>query len=188
MTESTEIQPLLMRKNRIRQSPAAPRSAGGARAIGSFLPRVAKAAFQKHGFPGAEILSEWPAIAGADLAGYTAPERLIWPRRPPDGAAENQTGARGTGHRQTGATLILRVDGPRAIEIQHGAPQIIDRINTYFGYRAVTTVRIVQGPVVRDGLASEQDTPAPTPDETGLERVEDEKLRTALARLRARVD
>lgn len=177
-----------MGKNRVHQPSAAIRSTGGAKAVGSFVPRIAQPAFQAHGFPSAEILSEWPAIAGADLAGYTAPERLVWPRRPPDHGGEDQTSQGERGRRQTGATLVLRVDGPRALEVQHGAPQIIDRINTYFGYRAVTTLRIVQGPVVRDSTGSEPNLPAPPPDETGLERIEDEDLRTALARLRARVD
>ena len=44
---------------------------------------------------------------------------------------------------------MLRVEGPRAIEVQHRSGKILERVNTYFGYRAITEMRIVQAPVVR---------------------------------------
>ena len=44
-------------------------------------------------------------------------------------------------------TLFIRADGPRAIFVQHELPQIVERVNAFFGYRAVAQARIVQGPV-----------------------------------------
>jgi hypothetical protein len=176
-----------MAKDAPRTTPPGQRAAGGAKAVGAYLPRIAKEVFAAHGFPGAALLSEWPVLAGEELAAFTAPERLIWPRRSRDTAREDQTGEPPRGRRPEGATLVLRVDGPRAIEVQHGAPQIIERLNAYFGYRAVAALRIVQGPVVRENTASERQPDEPPPDETGLERIEDESLRTALARLGAHV-
>lgn len=160
----------------------------GAKAIGSYVPGVAKAAFEAHGFPGAAIVAEWPAIAGADMAAYTAPERLIWPRRQPEGLRQDQTAAPQRGQRQTGATLVLRVEGPRAIEVQHGAPQILERVNTYFGYRAVVNLRIIQGPVSRQAADEEKACDDPLPDDRGLDEIEDDELKAALARLGARID
>ena len=46
-----------------------------------------------------------------------------------------------------GATLVLRVDGARALDVQYKARQIIERINAYFGYAAVAELRIVQAPM-----------------------------------------
>ena len=46
-----------------------------------------------------------------------------------------------------GATLMLRVDPARALDVEYRARQIVERINAYFGYRAVETLRIVQAPV-----------------------------------------
>lgn len=166
-----------------------PRGRSTAKQVGAFLPRVARAAFEAHGFPGAEVLSQWPEIAGADMAAFTAPERLIWPRRRDDGAREDQTAAARSRHRPAGATLVLRVQGPRALEVQHGAPQIIERVNTYFGYRAVAALRIVQGPVARRPKPVPRAAPQENaPDESGLEAIEDDRLRSALARLGAHMD
>ncbi len=176
-----------MPKDDARISQSNRKGRAGARAVGSYLSRVAKAAFEAHGFPGAAIVSEWPAIAGAEFATYTAPERLIWPRRQPSGMAEDQTGVPNSSLRQTGATLVLRVDGPRAIEVQHGAPRIIERVNTYFGYRAIAHLRIIQGPVSRNPIKKQRRRDDAPPDERGLERIEDDRLREALARLNAQV-
>lgn len=121
-----------------RQPPA--RRAGATRTVGAFLPKLTQKAVERFGFPNAAILADWSLIVGPALACFTAPQRLRWPRGQ---APENDPRA--------GATLVIRVDGPAAIEVQHKAPQIIDRINTYFGYRAVTDLRIVQAPVDRPG-------------------------------------
>jgi hypothetical protein len=168
-----------------------PRAGGPvfAKQVGSFVPRIARAVFEAHGFPSAEVLSEWPAIAGPDLATFTAPERLIWPRRTNDTMREDQTNARQSAHRPAGATLVLRVDGPRALEVQHGAQQIIEKVNGYFGYRAISTLRIVQGPVARRQRKTRAAPPKEiAPDETGLDRISDDRLKHALARLAAQVD
>lgn len=103
-----------------------------------------KPAFERFGFASVELLTNWAAYAGADLASFTCPEKLKWSRR-------NQTDETG---KDEGAVLILRVSGARAIEVQHKTPQIIERINAAFGYRAVTAIRICQAPV-------EAATPAP---------------------------
>lgn len=121
------------------------------------------------------------------MASYTAPEKLIWPRRMHEAAREDQTVMARSGNRPTGATLVLRVDGPRALEVQHGAPRIIEKVNTYFGYRAVATLRIVQGPVARTKPETAP-KPEPAPDESGLERIDDDRLRNALARLGTQID
>src|SRR5690242_445215 len=78
-------------------------------------------------------IKDWPSIVGEDIASYTAPERLKWPRGV-DAFGDIEPG----NEHRPGATLVIRVDGPRAIELQHRAHQIIERINTSFGYRAVS--------------------------------------------------
>jgi hypothetical protein len=52
------------------------------------------------------------------------------------------------GERSAG-TLHLRVQGSLALELQHLEPVVLERINSYFGYRAVVRLRIQQGPVPR---------------------------------------
>jgi hypothetical protein len=46
-----------------------------------------------------------------------------------------------------GGTLKLRVARHRALELQHRAPLVIERINLFFGRDAVTRLALIQGPL-----------------------------------------
>ena len=111
-----------------------------ARAVGSFVPKLAGKAFEKYGFHSAEIMTAWPRVVGAEIAGFTAPERIKWPRG--YAGSDDGTGASG------GATLVLRVEPARALDVEYRSAEIIDRINRYFGYRAIATLRLVQAPLL----------------------------------------
>ena len=116
-------------------------SRSNVRAVGSFVPDITKRAFQKYGFSAATILTDWPDIIGKDLASVTRPERLKWPRNP-----EILTGSK-EACRRHGATLVLRTEPSRALDIQYQCSTIKDRINAYFGYCAVFEIRLLQAPV-----------------------------------------
>jgi hypothetical protein len=150
------------------------RSSGysGFDALARFVPKVTVKAFEKFGFAAQDIAGHWSDIVGADIARCASPERLRWPRTQSGRAA------------QDGGTLVIRVDGPRAVEIQHMAPRIIERINTYFGYRAVTGIKIIQGPLPKTeaiappGAKSLDSAPDPA-----CENISDPALKAALTRL-----
>lgn len=152
---------------------------GRARSVGEFVPALMRPAFEKYGFSAATILTEWAALVGPDLAACSAPERLKWPRL--------DTRETSGSHRQGGATLILRVSGARALEIEHRRPQIIERLNASFGYRAVADIRIVQAPLER--RAAPRRTQAPPSQGAGGQPhdfgIRDGRLQAALARLSA---
>jgi len=155
-------------------------------AVGAYVPGVTRAAFEAHGFPSASILSDWPDIIGAEFADITCPERLVWPRGAEPCADEEGGAKRRTQHRRAGATLVLRVDGPRSLEVQHIAPQLLERINIYFGYRAVSQLRIVQGPVHHEAARNNRPAAATAKKGVALDRpIEEEGLRDALSRLAA---
>ena len=87
------------------------------------------------------------------------------------------------------ATLVLRVEGPAAIEIQHQSNIILERINRYFGWQAVGRLALRQAPLKRRAK-----TPPPRADREAAERlaatltdVGDDSLRMALGRLGAAV-
>jgi len=153
----------------------------GPKRAAAFTPALTRPAFEKFGFPAAALLTDWAAIAGADIAGISAPERLKWPRRPEDPEA---------GNAGSGATLVLRVDGPRALELQYRLPQLIERINAYFGFRAVAQIRLYQAPL--EAPATHRARPervTPRADRKGLvNRIENPRLRTALARIAAAIN
>jgi hypothetical protein len=147
-----------------------------ARTVGSFVPRLTRKAFEKYGFSAAALITDWRAIVGADLASYTEPERLKWPKGV-EAYAETEADDRG----RPGAMLVLRVDGGRALDVQYRAGQIIERINAYFGYRAVADLRVVQAPITRQAarIAPLRREPEPI----ALPDVTSPALRAALERM-----
>jgi hypothetical protein len=161
------------------------------KSVGSFVPTLTKKAFEKFGFSTATLITDWTRIAGAELASYTSPDRLKWPRAPEANVADGDEGER------RGATLILRVDPARALDVEYRARQIMDRINAYFGYRAVETIRLVQAPLdakpARDAtmptlnsrsLSAAPAAPQPADDPlvAALARLEKGVLRNAMTR------
>lgn len=151
-----------------------------ARAVGSFVPKLTKTAFEKHGFATAELVTEWQRIVGADVAAYTRPGKLRWPRVA-GGEAEQGAG-------RPSATLVLLADPARALDVQYKARQIVDRINVYFGYRAVVDLRIEQTALVNaahptavtaDARRVGQSSAKPAV----LASISDDGLRSALERL-----
>ncbi len=160
------------------------KGARGATAIGAFVARMLDPIARARGFATTALLTEWPAVVGAELARFTSPDKVIWPRR--NDGQEGQD--RISGWRTEGAILVLKVEGPRAIEVQHQAEQILERVNRYFGYRAIAQLRFLQAPLNREAPA-----PAATPepvsgaDVPGAEAIDDQGLANALRRLAAGV-
>jgi hypothetical protein len=131
--------------------------------------------FRKQGFASSELVVRWEAIVGADIADHAEPLKIQWPRRPE--GDEPQPG-----------TLVLRVDGPAAIEIQHMSHVILERVNRYFGFAAIERIAIRQAP-----LRGAEKKPVRTLDPEAVQAVADtmpeadEALKMALARLGAAV-
>ena len=135
--------------------------------------------FARQGFASADIVTHWPEIVGPEIAAHAEPMQLKWPRAPRGGDEEAGPG-----------TLVLRVEGPAAIEIQHLAGVIVERVNRFFGWRAVDRIALRQAPLARRPKAR----PASGPSAEALARiagtlpdVADESLRAALARLGAAI-
>jgi hypothetical protein len=150
----------------------------GPKAVGTFVPGLTRKAFEKYGFSAAALITDWAAIVGRDLAAYTSPERLKWPKGV-DAYQETASDARG----RPGATLVLRVDAARALEVQYKTQQIIERINAYFGYRAVSDIRLLQAALERP--APRKRPPLQPKDAVSLPTIADEGLRAALEKLGA---
>ena len=136
--------------------------------------RLTKDVFQRYGFAYGEVLSKWSAVVGEELGRLSVPERIRWPRA---------GGATGDGAKR-GGTMVLRVAEGRALEFQHLVPRIIERINGFYGYEAVTAVKILQGTVAPPPRMV-QKPPGIADEALGrcMEAIKDERLRAALLRL-----
>src|SRR6516164_1519326 len=107
-----------------------------ARPLRDLLGKVVGDTFTRQGFASAELVTRWPEIAGADVAAVSEPIKIQWPR--PDDAGVRPSG-----------TLVLRVEGPAAIEIQHLAGVICERVNRFLGWRAIERIALRQAPLRR---------------------------------------
>lgn len=113
----------------------------GVQSLGRFLPAVTRPVFEKFGYQRAALYTDWDSIIGEPLCHFTAPEEIKYQSRGNELAEIEQAG------QKKGAVLVVRVEGPAALEVQHQAPQIIERINSYFGFRAIESIRILQAPL-----------------------------------------
>jgi len=146
------------------------RRRGGLRAIAAEIPRIAGAALGKRGFGEAQLVTQWDAVIGSELAAKLAPERLSFTR----------------GERKNG-TLRLRVASAFATEAQHLEPVLIERINAFFGYGAVARLVLVQGPAPHAATATPPPRPLSAAEQGVIDArvagIRDPELRDALARL-----
>ncbi len=134
----------------------------------------------KQGFGEADVILNWDDIVGERLAAVTEPQRLQWPPRPPGRAPDAPPEP---------AALVVRVEGAFALELQHLAPLVVERVNARLGWRCVGRLLLKQGPV-RHAAKRRQPPPPVTPEArsraaTAAAGVEDDALRQALERLGA---
>jgi hypothetical protein len=148
-----------------------------AKPLSLLLSDVFKDAYAKQGFAARELVTRWAEIAGQDVAAHSEPLKLQWPR-PVEGQPQEP------------ATLVLRVEGPMALEIQHKSDVILESVNRFLGWSAVGRLALRQAPLSR----RERRAPPSPPDPQAVESVartltaiEDEDLRAALARLGAAI-
>ena len=95
--------------------------------------KLTKASFARYGFAYGELMARWPEIVGEALAQHSEPERIKWPR----GSGENA--------QKLGGTLVIRAEPGRGLDLQYQTHQIIERINQFYGYGAITSIKIMQG-------------------------------------------
>lgn len=111
----------------------------GPRPLGAIVPTITKLAFRQQSATTAQLVADWPAIVGLTLAAATSPRRLV------------------------AGTLTLGCQGPVALELQHLALQVMERINQHLGRKIVTRLRLVQEAAQRGGakVTSRQSPLAP---------------------------
>jgi hypothetical protein len=134
-------------------------------------------AYAKQGFASRELVTRWAEIAGTQVAHFSEPLKIQWPR-PVDGQPQEP------------ATLILRVEGPMALEIQHMSDTILEKVNRFFGWNAVGKLALRQAPLSRPAARRKIkpiDPQAVARVAETLPDVEDDALKSALARLGAAI-
>ncbi|MGB0748923.1 MAG: DUF721 domain-containing protein [Magnetospiraceae bacterium] len=127
---------------------------------------VARRALNRRGFDHAGLVENWSAIVGPHLATQTCPLKIAY-----------------VGDARQGGTLYIKVfGGSLALQVQHLAPQILQKVNGYLGYRAVAGLRIVQGDPRTAPKAPVAADPSPV-EVPPLTEVQSDELRAVLQRL-----
>lgn len=147
-----------------------PRGAG-VRAIADLMPEIGRTAFRRFGFVQSSVVTRWPEIVGPTHARICAPESIRFP----------------PGEKADGILQLVVVPAHAPI-IQHVIPEIIERVNRFFGYKAVAKVKIRQGEVKAPPAKPTTTAPPslrPIPLELGesLRDIGDPELRTVLESL-----
>ena len=141
---------------------------GAAKPISDLMPQIGRTAFRRFGFVQSSVVTRWHEIVGEAHARVCAPEAI---RFPPG--------------EKSGGILQLVVLPAHAPLIQHVIPEIMERVNRFFGYRAVARVKLRQG-VVKPPAGTERAKappslkPIPMELGAGLRDIGDPELRAVL--------
>jgi len=144
---------------------------GPAKPVSELVPQIGRAAFRRFGFVQSSVVTRWPEIVGPEHAKVCAPESI---RFPPGEKSEG--------------ILQLVVLPAHAPLIQHVIPEIMERVNRFFGYKAVARVKIRQGAVKPPSAGEKRAAPPslkPIPMDLGegLRDIGDPELRAVLESL-----
>lgn len=149
-----------------------------ARPLAEFLDVCLSPSLAAQGFATSDVIMAWADIVGERLAAFTQPLKIEWKKKAPHADPET---------RPEPATLVIRVESAFALELQHLAPTIIDRVNTYYGWRCIGKLVLKQGPV-RRVETKRPPVPTLTPEDrekvsVAIGPIEEESLKAALDRL-----
>ena len=148
---------------------------GPAKPIADLMPQIGRAAFRRFGFVQSSVVTRWPEIVGERHAQVCSPEAIRFP----------------PGEKSDGILQLVVVPAHAPL-IQHVIPEIMERVNRFFGYKAVARVKLRQGAVkppradaTRTAQGGLGPSLKPIPMELGdsLRDIGDPELRTVLESL-----
>ncbi|MDT0574768.1 DciA family protein [Croceicoccus sp. F390] len=103
---------------------------GSAQRIADLMPDIGRTAFRKFGFVQSSVVTRWTEIVGDRHASISAPESIRF----------------AAGQKADGV-LNLVVLPAHAPMMQHVCPELIERVNRFFGYRAIIRIKMRQGAI-----------------------------------------
>jgi hypothetical protein len=98
------------------------------RKLGPIVTRLTTPVCNRMGFAQAAILLDWPDIVGKQFANLCDIEKVSFPYK-----------------KRTDGRVHVRTSSAMAMELSYLEPLILEKINRYFGYQAVTKLTIHQG-------------------------------------------
>ena len=96
----------------------------GLRPLGNTLPRGLKGILKKNGYNYSEIISKWSSLVGEDISNCSYPKSIKMEKG-------NSSG-----------TLVLGIERGDEIQIEYAKKEIMDKINSYFGYNLINKIKL----------------------------------------------
>ncbi len=96
----------------------------GLRAFGKTLPRGVKGILKKNGYNYSEIISKWSVLVGKDISNCSYPQTIKIKK--------------GSSNRM----LVLGIKRGDEIKIEYAKKEIMDKINSYFGYKLIDEIKL----------------------------------------------
>ena len=96
----------------------------GLRPFGNTLPRGVKGILKKSGYNYSEIISKWNMLVGKDISSCSYPKSIKLTKG------------------DTNRLLVLAVKRGNEITVEYSKKEIINKINSYFGYRLINEIRL----------------------------------------------
>jgi len=96
----------------------------GLRLFGNTLPRGVKGILKRNGYNYSEIISKWNTLVGKDISSCSYPKSIKMKKKDSNG------------------TLILAIKRGDEIKIEYSKREIINKINSYFGYKLIDEIKL----------------------------------------------
>ena len=96
----------------------------GLRLFGNTLPRSIKGILKKRGYNYSEIVGKWDKLVGKQIASFSFPKSIKMNKG------------------DTHGILLLGVKRGNEITVEYSKREIIDKINSYFGYKLIDQIRL----------------------------------------------
>ena len=96
----------------------------GLRPFGKTVPRGLKGILKKNGYNYSEIISKWDLLVGSDISNYSYPKSIKMTKGNDNGI------------------LVLAVERGNEINLEYAKKDIINKINSYFGYKLISEIRL----------------------------------------------
>ncbi|MBR7158732.1 MAG: DUF721 domain-containing protein [Alphaproteobacteria bacterium] len=140
--------------------------------LGIDIRRLAKPVLGKKGFSDIDIIVNWEDIIGTKTAQYVHPLKLAFPK----------------GKRDNAVLHVAVAGGAFAAELSHNKLTVLAKINTFFGYQAVSDIKIKQEAFTPAQDTASEKSSATAPElsdglKSLLAGIDDEEMQESLARL-----
>lgn len=97
--------------------------------LGLYTQEIVKPVFKARGLMEGKIITHWPQIVGEKFSSLAIPEKITFPKK----------------DKRTEGTLHLNVTSAGALLLQFSQDLILEQVNIFFGYKALTKLRMTHG-------------------------------------------